>query len=421
MYYIVNEDKQIIAADETFLSLCHASNIVELCANQYNNTLSITLSSDTLEVKIDTKVETFSVLQTPLSSLLGSITVVSLKVTNEESTDLEENETDFLILDEKEEISQDTILLDIPEEKEDISLPVNTEDNNATVDIMENLLDIPLAKETNSSPKTAEADNSEIFIDISQISQKIGISQEDYKAFLNEYIDDALVYEKDLSSADTNTRSAAIAKLSHLGFMLSLPKVGDIMESISNASDETRAKEIESFYSTLSRISTTKSELEIEDVELFDLSMTSAEKEIPKEKTTETTAIKEVEKASNVSFGTLDLSQVEPILFDFQIEEAANDLSLPVELIEEFVQDFIEQARIETEKMLTFYEKGDLDAIQKIGHLLKGASSNLRIKPLADTLYNIQFCTDSDQLEELIKTYWGHFLSFEKRIKLISN
>lgn len=122
------------------------------------------------------------------------------------------------------------------------------------------------------------------------------------------------------------------------------------------------------------------------------------------------------EEANPKGFGTIDLSDVKPIHFDFQLEEAANDLSLPVELIEEFVNDFIEQAREETEKMLKCYEEGDLDAIQKIGHLLKGTSSNLRIKPLADTLYKIQFCEDSNHLEHFIRDYWGHFLSFEIQI-----
>ena len=120
------------------------------------------------------------------------------------------------------------------------------------------------------------------------------------------------------------------------------------------------------------------------------------------------------------SFGTINLDDVKPIHFDFQLEEAANDLSLPVELIEEFVNDFIDQGRIETKKMLEAYEEGDLDAIQKIGHLLKGTSSNLRINALSDTLYKIQFCEDSSTLEALIKDYWGHFLSFEIQINAIS-
>ena len=98
------------------------------------------------------------------------------------------------------------------------------------------------------------------------------------------------------------------------------------------------------------------------------------------------------------------------------MQAAADDLSLPVELIEEFVHDFIDQAHEETDKMLEAYEKGDLDTIQKIGHLLKGTAGNLRINPLSDVLYEIQFCEDSSKLEGLIKEYWGHLLSFETRV-----
>ena len=71
--------------------------------------------------------------------------------------------------------------------------------------------------------------------------------------------------------------------------------------------------------------------------------------------------------------------------------------------------------------MLTAYDEDDLDKVNKIGHLLKGTSSNLRIVPLADTLYKIQFCENLDELEPLIKDYWGHFIAFENHIKFRTN
>jgi len=70
--------------------------------------------------------------------------------------------------------------------------------------------------------------------------------------------------------------------------------------------------------------------------------------------------------------------------------------------------------------MLEAYEKGDLDTIQKIGHLLKGTSSNLRINTLSDVLYEIQFCEDISKMEELIKQYWGHFLSLKTQVNITS-
>ncbi len=128
----------------------------------------------------------------------------------------------------------------------------------------------------------------------------------------------------------------------------------------------------------------------------------------------------EAESDKFESFGTIDLSDVKPIHFDFRVEEAANELSLPTELIEEFIHDFIKQAHEETEKMLKAYEEGDLETIQKIGHLLKGTASNLRINPLSDTLYEIQFCDDPSNLEALIKEYWAHFIAFETQFNLKS-
>ena len=276
-------------------------------------------------------------------------------------------------------------------------------------------------------------DAAEININSEEISQKIGISTDDYNGFLNDFIDTSLGLEKDLQSNDEETRSSAIGTLSHLSDVLHLPVIGDIISNIAEANSDNQREVIESFYATLSRITTaapTDENIEIEKtldisedipeiieeekLELFDEPETLKEPMIQEE-------VKPRKSTSSESFGTISLEGVKSKHFDFQLEEAASDLSLPVELIEEFVHDFIDQAHIETKKMLEAYEDGDLDAIQKIGHLLKGASSNLRINPLSDTLYKIQFCEDSSQLEALIKDYWAHLLSFENQINVISN
>lgn len=91
-------------------------------------------------------------------------------------------------------------------------------------------------------------------------------------------------------------------------------------------------------------------------------------------------------------------------------------MSLPIELVEEFVHDFIEQAHSETKKMLHAYEKGDLESIQQIGYHLKSVSGNLYITTLSDTLNDIQLCEDPSKLKKLIRKYWGQFLSFEQQI-----
>ena len=338
-----------------------------------------------------------------------------------ELKDVESEEEAPLLLTEESETSELFELLEGNEQNDTAfeEIPKNLVSEEAPMDLgLSDEKEIPLQSE--------EAEVAEIHINIDEISQKIGISSDDYQNFLNEFIDTALGLEKDLQSSNDEERSEATTTLSHLAEVLHLPLIGDIITDITNADETNQRHLIESFYGTLSRITTTQSteeaapvvedaaEKEEETLELFD----------EPESTEELMSQEEVaprKTSSGSSFGTISLEGIKPKHFDFQLEEAANDLSLPVELIEEFVHDFIDQAHHETKKMLQAYEDGDLDAIQKIGHLLKGASSNLRINPLSDTLYKIQFCEDPSQLEMLIKDYWAHFLSFENQINVISN
>ena len=442
-------------------------------------------------------------------------------------------------LQEKEE-AQEVPQIDTVEEK--IEKDENTPEAN------ENYAELFNLPESETLSQEEEEEEEEIPIDVSILSEAIGISDEDYDVFLDEYIDTALNLEEDLRGETKSKKEEAIATLSHLSDVLHLPILHEKITKITESSTSTEAKTIDSFYSALSRISPFYTEKEnkvveipaptpqVEEEESFefeleleldepneiptpapapqvekeesfefeleldepneipapapsipepakssnddlfeldldmdmplvetpapsvpepaksnnddlfelDLDMGTASDTVEKIETIESTenifeivepiiepvieepvsilASVEKTKIENAnSFGTLDLEGIKPIHFDFQVEEAANDLSLPVELIEEFVNDFIDQAREETIKMITAYEKGDLDSIQKIGHLLKGTSSNLRIKPLADTLYQIQFCEDSSRLDYLIKDYWGHFLSFEIQIKAITH
>lgn len=434
MYYILNETNQIIAADTDLLGLCGLAHIDEL-------TLSIALgetkfdlvSKENLVITAEGINKTYPASKTSLSSMLGHLTLVEVK-TSEEKT--EEN---IISLDlDSESLSINTDMDEtsaITEPADDDNVLFNLDFGEEEEKAIENIEESPhiliddtdtydldfLIKEEEpkeEEPKEEEEEAyiaepepiTEILIDIKKVSQQIGISEEDYDTFLNEYIDTALELEKDLQSSDTEKRVNAIETLSNLSDLLQLEDMSDIIAKIDTASQDKRTEIIESFYAALSRITTSAASQTLEilkeepEIELFD-------------------TVEEVKPTVEVNkngFGSISLEGIKPIHFDFRLEEAANDLSLPVDLIEEFVHDFIEQAHIETEKMLKAYEKGDLDAIQKIGHLLKGASSNLRINALSDTLYKIQFCEDAENLEYYIKDYWGHFLSFEIQINALA-
>jgi len=459
MYYIINQTNQIIAIDDTLLELLQIKNIEEVVRKTILNKLQFTMPTEE-NVTITHKDNTyqFHAYIHALSSILGDFRLVHLqdiKVEEDEQNliDIEEhthsydNLDDLLVKDniqansdslsispeidiQKEETEDELFTLTLPNEAnttidkitldtEEISqekiLPKKeTEDelftltlpNEADATIDEILLDTEEISQEEILPKESSTlDDTPIFIDIENISKTIGISEDDYKTFLNEYIDSAISLEEPLKSDDKEKRIAAIETLTQLADVLQLPRINEIISKIDTLSSDNRPQMITTFYTLLSRLTVHTEPQKIEKkepVETF-IKQEDTEKEL-----------------SADSFGSIDLHDVKPIHFNFQISQAANDLSLPEELIEEFVHDFIEQAHEETKKMLKAYESGDLDTIQKIGHLLKGASSNLRIKELSDTLYAIQFCEKSSQLEDLFKEYWGHFLSLEKQINVIS-
>ena len=444
MYYLLNQTNQIIAADESLLALCGVSHIDELSSKIIlGDTTFDPVSEDQIIINND---QTYTISKTSLSSMLGNLTLVTVALAETVKTDTELSELldeenfldEITIGDRTEEIMSldldsdpisiksgndeemlslnDEIDLDIENlllpEEEVTTTPENNEETFSLSD-EQDIEDLLLPEEEVSIPESDE----EILIDIEKISQEMGVSHEDYNTFLDEYIDTALGLEGDLQSDKEEKRADAINTLSQLGDVLHLPVIDTIIKKLSTAPIDTHKEVIASFYATLSRLTTQTTEAEVaaeeEDIsfELFDM---------PLEKVETVEEMKAAKTVDTNSFGTISLDGIKPIHFDFQLEEAANDLSLPVELIEEFVHDFIEQAHIETKNMLEAYEKGDLDAIQKIGHLLKGASSNLRINALSDTLYKIQFCEDSSNLEAFIKEYWGHFLSFEIQINALA-
>ena len=416
MYYIVNHTQHIIAADDNLLELLSVKSIDELYTKIALGDIKFTTSDEGVTITTADGTHSYQIQNHTLSGMLGNITLVQIHPYEEEKISESNDELFDLKSDseEGEEKVDDTILFDdepfeiisdvseetVEEREEKISFDdepfdlISDAESEATVNATEETI-----------AAEPEYDTSPIVVDVESISQDIGISTDDYNNFLNEYIDTALTLEKDLGGKEEEKRSHAIGTLSHLSNVLHLPVITNIIEQIKDSSSDDQDVLIKSLYATLARLTTTQAD-------------TSTKEE--KDTAVEESAPAVEQDITTESFGTIDLSDVKPIHFDFQMEAAANDLSLPVELIEEFVNDFLVQAHIETDKMLEAYEKGDLDTIQKIGHLLKGTASNLRINPLADTLYEIQFCEDSSNLEKLIKEYWAHFLSFETQINLTS-
>ncbi len=481
MNYITNQSDQIIAADDSLLRLLNVESIEELTKQIILGNINFTtLSKQSISIGIEGQTYTFNSHTSILSSMVGSLNLITLEEVTEDSSfipasdnsssmDIDKEDTDFEA-DEaftfiKEEETPETFIspeeptlsyddeIDILSDTDKIEeLPtqeaehppkteIKEEPDDALFDLVipqvpEDTIDeisLPQSEDLVQADNTAPLDTTPIVIDIEKISDTIGISPEDYTLFLDEYIDTAISLEDDLKSPDNEKRSSAIESLMQLSTVLQLPFVNEIMTEISLQPSGNQAETLESFYAILARFVTHgNSIIPQENIQKEPTLNESVSKEpfldnliLEEPEAKEETILKEVapEEESSATLETedkrydrIDLDNIQPIHFDFQMEKAANDLSLPVELIEEFVHDFIEQAHTETQKMLAAYEKGDLDTIQKAGHMLKGASSNLRINALSDTLYEIQFCDDMTKMKDFIKHYWGHFLSFEQQI-----
>jgi hypothetical protein len=452
MYYITNQTNQVVAADKALLDLIGLQSVEELYQKVIKGELSFTsLGSDNLTIVSEENGEqyTFDLKSSSLSSMLGELTL-NVLTSSELSEKSEVESTSFAdemsILESEEEpvaaaeteaAHEDEDIISVLDEdflkepEEEISIgeeePETVEETSdfEPIGILEEEeVELPTVETAMEEEAVEEAEKTTapIYIDIAHVSDTIGITPDEYNTFLNEFIDTAIALEKDLNSDNDEAQSSAIKTLVQLSEVLHLPELSDAAKAIDEASVQERGTSVENFYNLLARVTTqptTGTLPETAEEELLSIEPEAEEEMlIAPEMEIEETPGEEV--LPEGSFGTIDLSDVRPIHFDFRLEEAAEELSLPVELIEEFVHDFIEQARIETENMLEAYQQGDLDRVQKIGHLLKGASSNLRINPLADTLYEIQFCEDSSKLEALIKSYWAHFIAFEKQMELTS-
>jgi hypothetical protein len=243
-------------------------------------------------------------------------------------------------------------------------------------------------------------------IDIEHNSYLLGITKEDYVDFLNEFIDKAIDLRSDILDKNAQEQQKTFLPLKKMAKILHLPAMPDLLDCIIQSDANKLEFYLQEFYGGLKRLTTHATTRQVQPSSAAEETVTR----IP---------IKEVvsEAVHAESICDLDLSQVKPVHFDFSPKEAAADLGLPVELVYEFFNDFIHQANVESVTFINACKKGDVDIIHKTGHKLKGAASNLRIRPLAATLEEIQYCQDNSRFEPLLKKYWGQLLAFELFIK----
>ena len=315
------------------------------------------------------------------------------------------------------------------------------------------LKNINIESKTDTKPKKSLKTNYEaIYLDVHKISEEIGLSVNDYKLYLDSFIDQSIIDEKRLLEGNDKV----VKNLSNLALTLKIPHINIILLKIQKLPHRERVHLIDEYYTKLALLTLEKPEgYEEEPFDtIFEPDNIDAEKKEEvlnsrfsellqnvesEEKTEEIDEIKEEftldelpdempldepkskvvseafnkEIKSNSEVKEISLENITPLPISYNPQTAADELNLPVVLIEEFVDDFIEQAHHDKDHLLASYYQKDMDNIHELGHKLKGAASNLRINELSDILEEIQFCTEHEKLEGLFKEYWGHFLSLE--------
>lgn len=93
--------------------------------------------------------------------------------------------------------------------------------------------------------------------------------------------------------------------------------------------------------------------------------------------------------------------------YRFDPNVAAQELGLPVDLIQEFIGDFIQQAHEFKEELFEVVLKGDMNNLKILSHKLKGVAANLRIEDAFETLGNINTSNDPVEIEANLKYFYS--------------
>lgn len=101
-------------------------------------------------------------------------------------------------------------------------------------------------------------------------------------------------------------------------------------------------------------------------------------------------------------------------LFDPNV--AAQELGLPVDLIQEFIGDFIQQANEFKEELFEAALRGDMNNLKILSHKLKGVAANLRIEDAFETLSIINTSNDPIEIEANLKYFYSIISKLEGKV-----
>jgi len=85
---------------------------------------------------------------------------------------------------------------------------------------------------------------------------------------------------------------------------------------------------------------------------------------------------------------------------------ASKELGLPIDLIEEFIQDFIIQAKEFKDEIYISINNGDVENVKVLSHKLKGVAANLRIEDAHEVLSAVSATNEMDVIHENLDIFY---------------
>ena len=92
--------------------------------------------------------------------------------------------------------------------------------------------------------------------------------------------------------------------------------------------------------------------------------------------------------------------------YKYNPEVASEELGLPIDLIEEFIQDFIAQAESFKDELYESVDNQEADNIKIQSHKLKGVAANLRIEDALDAISVVNTSSDYDEITEQLNRFF---------------
>ncbi len=237
-------------------------------------------------------------------------------------------------------------------------------------------------------------------------AQNLNIDVDSYKMLLENYLDELENYNDDIK----NRVHSTITMLADAGELLSLKVISKKLNEIAIAPEPTAPiRDLTLLVSLLrDKLSNKTDKKTILDKKPFEIEEAQIEEEDILDN-----------KIIEISSAETLLSDVAEEAISYDPKKAADELNLPVSLILEFADDFIEQAKEHLSQMVKAYKEKDLKTLQTTAHMLKGAASNLRIDPLAENLFAIQKLQSFENADELIIEFVAKLKGLATKLKAL--